>query len=695
MELIRLPSPPHILSELLDVCHDPDSSAADLATLISVDPALTIKLIMAMNSHAFDIHEPARDMEQVVTLVGPDLVKNMVITSAIQQLFAGLINSQKEYVCNAWLDSLYCAVFARDIAIAIGYEQPGDAYLAGMLHDLGQIVFDAKYHDQYVKIINLDTEAKTIAQEVSMFGESHTELGASIIEQWPSVNPAIADAVRFHHEDEAQLAGSDILCQIVAEASLAARHWSHAGRADSDWHPALVTEKDLKNIYLHVQDKVMQTAVALGISLPRSSCLTQEHLSRDIEKETIKLARKIRDASLIKVINLEETHVPSVNSPRALVAKVAQEMQLFFSVADLVLLYHDPTDPEYLTLHEIGRSEPVSKFKIEGNAALTTRCFAERQRIWLEPGETDAERTAVTDRQILRRLKHDIGLACPIAYEDEIIGVIIVGAHRTQKNTLDKLANIISSYLKNVADTWLRNRHSLNEQSLADSARKEYEQRDIDKLIHEISNPLSVIGNYIEIVRVNAETGDGGSPREIDLLKEELQRIRNIVLEFKDAKASDPSAVFLNVELETSIPLYVKSFGEEKDVQVLWELDRDDAQIDITRDALRQIILNLVKNAIEAQTDDAAIMVSSRSFVNINGRTYAQFSIADRGRGVHKDRREHLFSPLISAKEGPGRGLGLSVIADLLKRFDGQIQYMKNEAGGALFEVLIPLSVKP
>ena len=109
---------------------------------------------------------------------------------------------------------------------------------------------------------------------------------------------------------------------------------------------------------------------------------------------------------------------------------------------------------------------------------------------------------------------------------------------------------------------------------------------------------------------------------------------------------------------------------------------------------MRQIILNLVKNAVEAQTDDAAIMISSHHFVNIAGKAFAQFSISDRGKGVDAKTRELLFSPLSSKKEGNDRGLGLSVVAEILNHFGGQIRYMQNEVRGALFEVSIPLSTE-
>jgi signal transduction histidine kinase len=224
------------------------------------------------------------------------------------------------------------------------------------------------------------------------------------------------------------------------------------------------------------------------------------------------------------------------------------------------------------------------------------------------------------------------------------------------------------------------------------NAKSDREQKEIDKLIHEISNPLGVIGNYIDIV--NARSGGTGSDKEIGILKEELQRVRNIVLNFKDGAKVETEAVMLNAELESSVPLYAKSASPEREIQVMWDLDANDAEIDITRDAFRQIVLNLVKNAVEAQTDDAAIMVSSQSFSNIDGRAYAQFTISDRGRGINTKTRGLLFSPLVSVKEGAGRGLGLSVVADILRAFKGQVKYVRNEVGGALFEVSIPLSPK-
>jgi len=615
----------------------------------------------------------------------------MVLTLSIQQLFSGLIPSQKEFVCNAWLDSLYCAVFAEEMARALDYEFPHDAYLAGLLHDLGQIVFDAKHHEQYKEVMQLDSEAETVNKEILKFGVSHAELGADIVERWSSLSMTIADAIRFHHESEEQLRGGDVLCRIVAEASELAWHWSREGKADGDWQSRLIDASDLKTIYSRVQGQIKEAASSLGIKVTGSGPLTQSRLAGYIEKETIRLARKIRDTSLVKVLACENSNADTADTPRQLLSKIAQEMQLLFSIPDLALLIPDSENPEYLSFYQVNPVQPVSRFTIDNNNSEIIRGFLDKRPVWIELEKKHDPVAAISDRQIVRRLNHEIALSLPLGHGEQAIGAIVIGVNRAHKNSLDNLSSLISGYLKNVASQWLLNSQSLNQQSIEDELQEELEQRDVNKLVHEISNPLSVIGNYIDIIKANLKSEGAENNREIEILKEELQRIGDIVLNFKDAKDSVSSVVLLNDELKVCVPLYVKSVSRSKEVEIRWMLDDSDAEINITRDGLRQVVLNLVKNAVEAKARDAEIMISSHHFVNIDGKAYAQFTVADRGRGIDAITRSLLFSSSTSTKRGANRGLGLSVVAEILGSFNGHIKYMQTEGGGASFEVLIPL----
>ncbi len=687
-----LPSPPHIFSKLLDICHDQDSSIDELANMIGTDAVLTSKIIMAVNSTAFEISQPVNDLKHAITLIGHDLVKTMVLTSAIQQLFAGLINSRKKVVCDAWLDALYCAVFAQYYANALNYEHPQDAYLAGLLHDFGQIVFDAKFHEQYADILSSEAEEFIVHKEIGKFGIGHTELGACIIEQWSSLSPAIADAARFHHEED--LKGCDILSQIVAEARQLARQWSRQGRADVKWRSSLIDNNQLKDIYTQVKTRVSEIANNLGVPSAGAGSLTQGQFFNEIERVTIRLGRKIRDASLINVVSSPETRSTQLSSPRELLLKIARELQLIYSISDVALLYCDPLDSDFLHLYELGHIKPISKFSIDNNNSKIIRSYLEKNIYWIEPAIKQDEIALIADRQIVRRLNHEIAFSLPLASAELGIGAVVIGSSKVQRSYLSNQSEFISGYLTSIADIWLKNSHAIRQQAFEESTKREQEQNDINKLIHEISNPLTILGNYIDIINDNSKSDGMGNKKEIKILKEELQRIGNIVLNFKDSKKSESRSVLLNDELKMCIPLYVTLIGDDKEVKVTWNLDESDTEIDITRDALRQIVLNLVKNAVEAQTGNIEVIVSSRLFVNIDGMLFAQFSVADRGAGVDEITRSRLFRQLASTKEGNNRGFGLSVVAEILGKFSGKIKYMENEGGGALFEVLVPLLLK-
>ena len=691
LELVRLHSPPHILGKLLDVCNNPESSIEELAEIIEIDAALSCRVIMAANSVAFAIIEPLDSMTRTLTLLGHERVKTMVLTLSIQQLFSGLIPSKKEFVCNAWVDSLYCAVFAEHLAKAVDYEIPRDAYLAGLLHDFGQMVFDARHHEQYVEVMSQNSEAEVVSGEIQKFGTSHSELGADIIESWPSLSMTIADAVRFHHEDEEQLQGADMLCRILAEASEMAWHWSHKGKPDPKWCSTLIDRDGVVSMYLRVQERVRQLAATLGIADTAAGGLTRARLAGHIEKETIRMARKIRDASLVKVLSCDDKHAAEVSTPRGLLSRISREMQLLFSIADIALLVPDAENPDYLSFYQVNPRQPVSRFAIDNNNSQIIQGYQEKQAVWVELEKKNGQAAPISDRQIIRRLHHELALCLPLGHGQQMVGAIVIGANHAQKNSLDNLSTLISGYLKNIASQWLTRDQALNRQSIEDDLQEELEQRDVGKLVHEISNPLSVIGNYIDIIKSNQKADDSDNDREFQILKEELQRIGDIVLNFRDSRDSESPTVSLNEELKICVPLYIKSVSRSRDIEVRWQLDSSDAEINISRDGLRQVVLNLVKNAVEAKGRDAEITVSSHHFVNIDGKAYAQFTVADRGRGVDAITRNLLFVASSSTKRGANRGLGLSVVAEILGNFNGHIKYLETEGGGASFEVLIPL----
>lgn len=107
-------------------------------------------------------------------------------------------------------------------------------------------------------------------------------------------------------------------------------------------------------------------------------------------------------------------------------------------------------------------------------------------------------------------------------------------------------------------------------------------------------------------------------------------------------------------------------------------------------DTLRQILLNLIKNAVEALPKGGKIEVKNNGRVIREGRTYLELRISDTGAGIPADVLANLFSPVRSSKSGENRGLGLNIVQNLVTKVNGLISCRSGESG-TIFEILLPV----
>jgi signal transduction histidine kinase len=118
-------------------------------------------------------------------------------------------------------------------------------------------------------------------------------------------------------------------------------------------------------------------------------------------------------------------------------------------------------------------------------------------------------------------------------------------------------------------------------------------------------------------------------------------------------------------------------------------------EIDAAPDILTQILVNLVKNAVEALPRGGRIEIVNNGQVQRNGRAYYALSISDNGSGIPGEHRSQLFTPVRSSKSGSNRGIGLSIVHGLVKQLDGTIACVSTSTKGTLFELCLPLPGKP
>jgi signal transduction histidine kinase len=125
-------------------------------------------------------------------------------------------------------------------------------------------------------------------------------------------------------------------------------------------------------------------------------------------------------------------------------------------------------------------------------------------------------------------------------------------------------------------------------------------------------------------------------------------------------------------------------------VQILVRMQDEPAEIDGDADILKQILVNLVKNAVEALPDGGRIEIANRGHVNRERKLYLELVIGDNGPGLSTEVLANLFTPVRSNKEGKHHGLGLSIVHSLVKKLDGVITCRSGKSG-TTFEILLPV----
>lgn len=197
-----LPTVPTLYLELANELKSPDSSIKQIEAIISRDPAIAAKILQLVNSSFFGLPRRIESLGEAVNFVGVQIIKALVLTVPVFSRFEGV--RVKDYSPTAiWEHCWRTGVLAR--ALAQEEDQPRsvceDAFLAGLLHDLGKMILVSNLSTLCREATALATK-KRIPQhlaEKEIFGCSHAMVAAYLLGLW-GIPEAIIEAVGFHND---------------------------------------------------------------------------------------------------------------------------------------------------------------------------------------------------------------------------------------------------------------------------------------------------------------------------------------------------------------------------------------------------------------------------------------------------------------------------------------------------------------
>jgi two-component system cell cycle response regulator len=196
----RLPSFPAIAARVIEMCGDENVSVRELGEVLSHDTAISTKILRTINSSFYGLRHRVTTVERATAMLGINAVKMLALGFSLVPQLKGLGGEDFDPTI-IWKRSLFAAVGAHTIAREVKFERYEEAFIAGLLQDLGVIVLLQSMRGDYVNVLEqaIDTHGKLRMLEQQEFDLDHAEVGKALAEQW--ILPSILVAAISGHED--------------------------------------------------------------------------------------------------------------------------------------------------------------------------------------------------------------------------------------------------------------------------------------------------------------------------------------------------------------------------------------------------------------------------------------------------------------------------------------------------------------
>jgi putative nucleotidyltransferase with HDIG domain len=213
-----LPALPHVATTALAATRDERASAEKLADIIKADVGLTACILRLANSAAFARRTPATTLPSAITTVGLRRTYNILLAARAQQIHG----DAGRHASVLWKHALAVGIAAEDLARRTRRVDPLAAFLPGLFHDIGRIIFllvDAPAYEAVLQGLEAGQgDGKTLERE--WYGFDHAEAGAELARTW-GLDPGQIDAIRWHHAPEQAAVAGDLAALIGAGDALA------------------------------------------------------------------------------------------------------------------------------------------------------------------------------------------------------------------------------------------------------------------------------------------------------------------------------------------------------------------------------------------------------------------------------------------------------------------------------------------
>ncbi|NLB64217.1 MAG: HDOD domain-containing protein [Fibrobacter sp.] len=273
-EISELPALPDVILKSNALLSNPRSSITELGAVISSDQIIAAKIIRVVNSALYGFPGRISSINHALVILGFSAVKNILLTTAILSNF----NLKQEIhgfsMQSFWRHSLATGCVAQVLALHTLQKNPDEAFVAGLLHDIGKIILTQTLPEKFYKAVEIAHNRNIlIAQsEKEIFGFDHSIVGKLLAEKW-NLPENLQATIAYHHHPQTLSPHSDLI-KIVHAADIIARGLliGHPGDKSipimdiKTWEHLNINDKEIDEILIESLDAIKKSEIFLEIN---------------------------------------------------------------------------------------------------------------------------------------------------------------------------------------------------------------------------------------------------------------------------------------------------------------------------------------------------------------------------------------------------------------------------------------------
>lgn len=724
--LDQLPTLSPVATELVRVTEDPEAHLSQVAGIIESDPALTARLLKIANSAYFGVPRRVATVQQATALLGLNLVRSVALSVAVIQVLDDHIDDRFDLRA-FWTHSAAVGIFSSLLARRFRLIKPEEAFVAGLLHDLGRLVLYVWEGEKYFEILK---EAETgelplIELEELYLNASHTWAAKLAMEYW-KFPPSLVSPAWLHHQPlthfgpnptrqlEFVVKCANSLCHIqqlgfsgdpgddlsiiqlqettgLSQDEFSALSAQAVARLESmssvfDWD-ASPHEKYLEVI---ASSNIKLSKIHLELASVNRGLREKQKVMESILRLQQAACVPLSPAGLLKIVVGELAGL--VSHKRLLGFMVPKdgccELQGF------IVEGRDQEARDVALRLDLPRKQPARSLKVRELVLL------------IQNASQELEREAPLRKLIAEALAAADLIVLPVCSGEETLALLFVEALSGHSGS-NKLTEMLQPFAHASAHmlNHLMTLEKLDSQTekLARLARKaelantqlfQAERlASVGRLAagaaHEINNPLTIISAQTELLLNQQRSEEQG--KGLQVILDQAGRISKIVSDLMGlSKPAQPRIEPTSLEgilertlsvLETRLKLSCISLQRE--------YSRSLSPIMADPKQMEQVFLNLLLNSIQSMDQGGTLTVR---LLHQDGSDNVEAQISDTGAGIEPADLPNIFDPFFTTKpEGKGSGLGLAICHSIVEGHGGRIEVSSDPGRGSTFTLRLPV----